>query len=196
MRMMRACAVCCVCIDPAITDHPILTTPTAHTATPYQRRASDYPGAASASASGASAPAPAQADKTIYVEGISYQATEEDLTRFFQDKGCGKVVAVRMPRYQDSGRPRGYAHLDFKKPEGVAKALTLNGVTMMGRYLSVQRANEPRQGPGGAGAMPATAKPPGMCAVLVCVTWWLVWGFGWRWPVWVVVVVVLIRGCL
>lgn len=42
-------------------------------------------------------------------------------------QGCGKVVAVRMPRYQDSNRPRGYAHLDFKKAAGLEKALTLNG---------------------------------------------------------------------
>ena len=96
----------------------------------------------------------------MYVEGIAYQATEEDVTRFFQDKGCGKVVAVRMPRYQDSGRPRGYAHVDFKKAEGVNKALALSGVTMMGRYLSVQRANELRQG--GGGPVATAAKPPGM----------------------------------
>jgi hypothetical protein len=112
----------------------------------------------------------------VYVEGISYQASEEDVTRFFQDKGCGKVVSVRMPRYHDSGRPRGYAHVDFKKPDGVGKALALDGVTMMGRYLSVKRAHEPRQQQGGGFPPPAAlqAKPPGIC-VGVCVRacWWV-----------------------
>lgn len=42
-------------------------------------------------------------------------------------QGCGKVLEVRMPRYQDSGRPRGYAHLDFKKAESLEKAIGLNG---------------------------------------------------------------------
>lgn len=158
---------------------PVLTTPTPDPDDPYHHtphhhhdnhhhhRASDYPPGA-APASGAPAPpgAAAAADRTVYVEGIAYQATEEDVTRFFQDKGCGKVVAVRMPRYQDSGRPRGYAHVDFKKAEGVGKALALSGVSMMGRYLSVQRANEPRQG--GGGPVATAAKPPGMCLYVWC----------------------------
>jgi RNA recognition motif-containing protein len=42
-------------------------------------------------------------------------------------QGCGKVLEVRMPRYHDSGRPRGYAHLDFKKAVGLEKAMGLNG---------------------------------------------------------------------
>jgi len=97
------------------------------------------------------------------VEGISYQATEDDLIRFFQDKGCGKVKEVRMPRWQDSGRPRGYAHIEFKKggEESVGKAMALNGVSMMGRYLTVQRAQAPKGG--GGGAVPLGEKPPGMC---------------------------------
>lgn len=35
-----------------------------------------------------------------------------------------------MPRYQDSGRPRGYAHLDFKKAESLEKAIGLNGMCL------------------------------------------------------------------
>ncbi len=102
----------------------------------------------------------------MYVEGISYQATEEDLTRFFQDKGCGKVTSLRMPRYQDSGRPRGYAHVEFKKADGVGKALALDGVTMLGRYLAVKRAHEPKAAAAAAaaaaaGGQPLQAKPPG-----------------------------------
>jgi len=104
----------------------------------------------------------AAAPGTVYVEGISYQATEDDLIRFFQDKGCGKVKEVRMPRWQDSGRPRGYAHIEFKKggEESVGKALALNGVSMMGRYLTVQMAQAPKGG--GAAAVTPGKKPPGM----------------------------------
>jgi len=103
----------------------------------------------------------AAAAGTVYVEGISYEATEDDLVRFFQDKGCGKVKEVRLPRWQDSGRPRGYAHIEFKKTdEGVAKALSLSGARMMGRYLTVQRAQAPKS-LGVGGSLPLKDKPPG-----------------------------------
>lgn len=157
--------------DVILTTHPPTRT---HTHTP---RASDDDGddaaafpPTSSSATAPPPPLPPVADKTVYVEGIAYQATEEDVTRFFQDKGCGKVLAVRMPRWQDSGRPRGYAHVDFKKPEGVGKALALDGVTMMGRYLTVKRAHEPKQAAGAAAAAAWQAKPPGVCVCgYVCV---------------------------
>jgi hypothetical protein len=42
-------------------------------------------------------------------------------------QGCGKVLSVRLPRYHDSNRPRGYAHVEFKKPQGVDVALKLDG---------------------------------------------------------------------
>lgn len=150
------------------TNHP------RHTAHTHKHRASDDddPALPSSSTTAADAPQPpAAADKTVYVEGLSYGASEEDVTRFFQDKGCGKVLAVRMPRYQDTGRPRGYAHVDFKKADGVDRALALNGVTMMGRYLTVQRAHEPKLG----GPQPPAvvqAKPPGTYVFVV------VWGHG------------------
>jgi RNA recognition motif-containing protein len=55
----------------------------------------------------------------VYIEGIPYTATEADVSGFFAD--CGRVVAVRMPRYQDSGRPRGYAHVVLDSEAAAAK---------------------------------------------------------------------------
>ena len=95
------------------------------------------------------------ASNGIYIGGISYDASEEDLGAFFES--CGKITSIRMPRcclnsrmylsyifpsrYQDSGKPRGYAHIDFSSSKAVGKALELDGETMMGRYLSVSLAN-------------------------------------------------------
>ena len=71
-----------------------------------------------------------------------------------------------MPRYQDSGRPRGYAHVDFKKEDGVVKAVALSGQYMKGRYLNVQKANEPKTN---TAMPPPSVKPPGRVCVCVCV---------------------------
>ena len=63
--------------------------------------------------------------RTVYVEGISYDASEEDLEKHF-GSACSSIKDIRMPRWQDSGKPRGYAHIDFDTVEDVRKALKLN----------------------------------------------------------------------
>lgn len=79
---------------------------------------------------------------TVYVEGISYEADEGDVTTHFAS--CGNVKQVRMPRYQDSGKVRGYAHVVFETEEAVEKALLLNGKYLKKRYLTIQRAQKPK----------------------------------------------------
>lgn len=42
---------------------------------------------------------------TVYVEGLPFTATEEDVIKFFST--CGTVRSVRLPRWHDSGKLRG-----------------------------------------------------------------------------------------
>ncbi|CAI5716351.1 unnamed protein product [Peronospora effusa] len=81
-------------------------------------------------------------EATVYVEGIPYQANESDLVTHFSS--CGNVREVRLPRYQDSGKPRGYAHVVFDDEAALTKALQLDGKYLFGRYLSIRRAEAPR----------------------------------------------------
>ncbi|KAE9002513.1 hypothetical protein PR001_g18232 [Phytophthora rubi] len=81
-------------------------------------------------------------EATVYVEGIPYRANEGDLVTHFSS--CGTVREVRMPRYQDSGKPRGYAHVVFDDEATLSKALKLDGQYLFNRYLSVRRAEAPR----------------------------------------------------
>ena len=91
---------------------------------------------------------------TVYVEGISYDADDADVQSFFEQ--VGPVTAVRMPRWHDSGKPRGYAHVVFRDEKHVKKAVSeLNGQRLMGRYLKVALPNAPKTAPGGP-----TAPPP------------------------------------
>jgi nucleolin len=81
-------------------------------------------------------------EATVYVEGIPYRASEGDLVTHFSS--CGTVREVRMPRYQDSGKPRGYAHVVFDDEAALKKALKLDGQYLFNRYLSIRRAEAPR----------------------------------------------------
>lgn len=49
-----------------------------------------------------------------------------------------------MPRYQDSGRCRGYAHVSFTNAKTAHKALSFTGQKLKGRYLDIKEAEGQR----------------------------------------------------
>lgn len=58
-------------------------------------------------------------EKCVFVSGIPYTTTEEELRQFFEK--CGEIKQIKLPRYQDSGKLRGYAHVYFNKRRSVKK---------------------------------------------------------------------------
>ena len=53
---------------------------------------------------------------------------------------CGPIRSVRLPRWQDSGKPRGYAHVEFETGAAATKAVAMNGEYMLNRYLDISMA--------------------------------------------------------
>ena len=45
-------------------------------------------------------------DRTVYVEGLPFTATDENVKEFF--KQCGNISNLRLARWHDTGRLRGY----------------------------------------------------------------------------------------
>jgi nucleolin len=98
----------------------------------------------------------------VYVEGISYDAEDADVKAFFEQ--VGPVTEVRMPRWHDSGKPRGYAHVVFGDGAHVGEAIAgLNNQRLMGRYLKVAVPNAPKTVAGG----PTAAQPEGCRVIFV-----------------------------
>eukprot|EP00397_Hematodinium_sp_SG-2012_P030964 GEMP01032830.1.p1 GENE.GEMP01032830.1~~GEMP01032830.1.p1 ORF type:complete len:322 (+),score=78.34 GEMP01032830.1:91-1056(+) len=83
--------------------------------------------------------------QTAYVDGIPYTWSVEDIKQVFVP--CGKILDVRAPTWQDSGRLMGYAHIDFATVNACLKAVAKSGhKTGNGeRYLRVQGANAKKQ---------------------------------------------------
>ena len=79
---------------------------------------------------------------TVYVEGLPYETTEDEVRAHFAS--CGEVVDVRVPRYHDSGRARGYAHVDYADASSAQAALGLNKSKVGSRFVTVALANERR----------------------------------------------------
>ena len=57
--------------------------------------------------------------KTVFVSGLPYETTEEELRQFFES--CGVIKELKIPKYQDTGRNIGYGHITFKKKKSVKK---------------------------------------------------------------------------
>ena len=86
------------------------------------------------------APAPsASLPSTIYVEGLPFEWTEEDIRNHFSS--CGEISRVKAPTWHDTGRLKGYCIIDLANQEGLDAALSLNGskVGSKGRYLKVEK---------------------------------------------------------
>ncbi|CAB9514119.1 zinc finger CCCH domain-containing protein [Seminavis robusta] len=68
--------------------------------------------------------------------GLNYDTREHDVREFLQH--CGTIMEVQFPRFEDSGRSKGYCGVLFQSPKAVAKALELDGEELMGRWLRIQ----------------------------------------------------------
>ena len=73
---------------------------------------------------------------SIRVFGLNYETTEKDIREFFE--GCGKIVEITFPTFDDSGRSKGYCGVLFQSPKAVAKAVELDGQELHGRWLRIQ----------------------------------------------------------
>eukprot|EP00555_Chaetoceros_dichaeta_P014194 CAMPEP_0198256518 /NCGR_PEP_ID=MMETSP1447-20131203/6432_1 /TAXON_ID=420782 /ORGANISM="Chaetoceros dichaeta, Strain CCMP1751" /LENGTH=209 /DNA_ID=CAMNT_0043943195 /DNA_START=113 /DNA_END=738 /DNA_ORIENTATION=+ len=80
---------------------------------------------------------------SIYVGQVEYTATPEELCAHFEP--CGTVERVTIVCDKFSGRPKGFAYLEFQSEDGVVNAVKLDGSTFKGRTLKVthKRVNEP-----------------------------------------------------
>ena len=70
---------------------------------------------------------------TIYIRGLPWKATAEEVQEFFAE--CGAIKSVDLPLMGD-GRSSGTAIVEFESPEGSAKAMECNGADFGGRWLN------------------------------------------------------------
>ena len=81
-------------------------------------------------------------DRTIYIQGLPFSATEDEVRKLFES--CGTIVSIRLPRWHDSGRIKGYGHVEFNDSSSATKALDLSGEYIQDRYITVDRPQTPR----------------------------------------------------
>merc|ERR1711862_5976 len=88
---------------------------------------------------------------SIYVGQVDYSTTPEELLSHFEP--CGTVERVTICCDKITGRPKGFAYLEFQNEAAVTNALKLDGSTFKERQLKVthKRVNDPNFYRGGRG---------------------------------------------
>jgi RNA recognition motif-containing protein len=84
---------------------------------------------------------PTKPPYTAHLGNLSYDATAETVTEFFED--CN-IVNVRIIEDREQNRPKGFAYAEFGDLEGLKTALTRDGQSFQGRTIRVKVA-DPRE---------------------------------------------------
>jgi len=85
----------------------------------------------------------------IYVGGLPYSATEQELNTLFGAHGSVQSARIIMDKF--TGKSKGFGFVEMATADEAQKAITaLNGTQMGGRTLTVNEARpqEPRTGGG------------------------------------------------
>ncbi|RYP71670.1 hypothetical protein DL771_004621 [Monosporascus sp. 5C6A] len=85
---------------------------------------------------------PTKPPYTAHLGNLSYDATQEAITEFFE--GCD-ITSVRIIEDRIEQRPKGFAYAEFANVEGLKQALTLDGTSFQGRTIRVKIADPPKE---------------------------------------------------
>ncbi len=79
----------------------------------------------------------------LFVGNLSYDTTDDGVRSFFESAGHS-VESVTVVLDRDTGRSRGFAFVEMDDEAGRAAIEALNGQSLDGRDLRIDKANERR----------------------------------------------------
>jgi RNA recognition motif-containing protein len=95
----------------------------------------------------------------LFVGNLSYDATEAELKAFFAVNGT--EPSVRIPTDRETGKPRGFAFVEFYDPSLADLAVTrFNGAQFKGRMLAVNLARPKGEAPPPRESRPSSPSLP------------------------------------
>jgi RNA recognition motif-containing protein len=84
----------------------------------------------------------------LFVGGLPFATSNEQLRNLFAE--CGEVASATVVTDRDTGRSRGFGFVEMATPEDAEQAISkLNGTSVDGRTIQVERAKSPGSGGGG-----------------------------------------------
>jgi RNA recognition motif-containing protein len=84
----------------------------------------------------------------LFVGGLSFSTSTDRLREAFA--ACGNVESASVVTDRDTGRSRGFGFVEMATPEEAESAISkLNGTSLDGRTIQVEKAKAPGTGGGG-----------------------------------------------
>ncbi len=94
--------------------------------------------------------APAEPNQKLFIGGLAWAATDEDLKEAFAP--FGNVVSASVVKYPDTGRSKGFAFVEYETVEEATKAKEeMDGKDIAGRPIKVDFARPARKREDAAG---------------------------------------------
>lgn len=94
--------------------------------------------------------------KKVFVGGIKYDMTEDDLREAFEKYGT--ITSASIPKDKATNKPRSFAFVDFEDHDSVDKVCLYKDIEVAGRRVNVRKAvdkeqmrNQEQRGGGGGG---------------------------------------------
>ena len=87
----------------------------------------------------------ANGSRTIFIKNLAWAADENAIREFFES--AGPIVSVRIATDRETGRARGFAHIQFEEIEGAAAAIAMSDQEFLGRQVFINSAEEREQRP-------------------------------------------------
>jgi RNA recognition motif-containing protein len=75
------------------------------------------------------------ASKRVYVRNMNFLTDDKKLREFFAE--CGEITSIEIPVFEDSGKSRGIAYIEFATEEGASQALNYDCSKLDGRTVNV-----------------------------------------------------------
>ncbi|ORY80964.1 hypothetical protein BCR37DRAFT_348488 [Protomyces lactucae-debilis] len=97
---------------------------------------------------------------TVFIGNLSFQATEQDIQEAFS--GCGAINQIRLPKYHDTGKMKGYAYVEFDDLEAAKACVNMGTANIAGRdvRLDFSQPRAERSYDNGGGAEEAASAVP------------------------------------
>jgi cold-inducible RNA-binding protein len=96
----------------------------------------------------------------VFVGNLSFDVTREELIEAFS--AVGPVVDAKLPTDRETGRPRGFAFVEFQDEASVQKSIQqMDGREIKGRAVRVNEADDRPRRPAGMGPGPGSGPGPG-----------------------------------
>jgi len=95
----------------------------------------------------------------VFVGNLSFEVTREELIEAMG--AAGRVVDAKVPTDRETGRPRGFAFVEFESEEAARRCIdTMNGQQLRGRSMRINEADDrPPRPPGGNSGFRTPAGP-------------------------------------